>query len=97
MSKGKFVLLSIVMGLVGFAVASGIAGYIFDMMGDRHPHGPGPVLIAIIAMIYFAPVGALIGLVSSLILKDRSFKKVALILVICFVVLIAAVIGYFKR
>ena len=95
-SKGKFVFLGFILGLFGYAVAAAIAGYVFDMMGDRHPHGPGPVLVALIAMLYFAPIGAVIGLVSSMILKDRSLKKIWVILAVSFVLIIAALVAYVK-
>lgn len=96
MGKGKFVVLSTVFGLLGYAVVAAISGFIFDMMGNRHPHGPGPVLVAIIAAIYIAPLGALIGLIASLVMQNRSGKKMALILGVGYVVIIAALVLYVK-
>lgn len=96
MGKGKFVTLSTLTGLLGFALAAAVAGFIFDKLGDQHPHGPGPVLVAIIAAVYFAPVGAVTALIASLVMKERSFKKLSLVLAIAFVAVIAALVVYVK-
>ncbi|MBN8219657.1 MAG: hypothetical protein J0L53_01970 [Spirochaetes bacterium] len=96
MGKGKFVALSTLFGLLGFALAAAAAGFIFDKLGDQHPHGPGSVLVAIIAAIYLAPVGAVTALIASLVMKERSFKKLSLVLVLAFAAVIAALVVYVK-
>ncbi len=94
--KARFVFLSTGGGILFFAIAGFLTGFILGSTGNQHPHGPGALMIAIIGAIYLAPVGAVVGLIGSLVLKEASFKKMLLILAVCFIIIVVAAIAYVK-
>lgn len=96
MGKGKFVALSTLFGLLGFTLAAAVTAFIFDKLGDQHPHSPGPLLLAFIAAVYLAPLGAVTALIASLVMKERSFKKLSLVLALAFAAVLAALVIYVK-
>jgi hypothetical protein len=78
--KAKFVLKSSFIGLFSYAfVAVTIAFIIVTFLGSNHPHSMDEILYALIP-ISFAPAGFVIGLVSSLIIKEPKLKKIIVIL-----------------
>ena len=94
-SKTKYVLLSLLLGLFVFAAAGFLAGAYLGT-GPKHPHALGPVIIGAIIAAYTAPIGAIVGLISALVIKNRTWKKMLLILGIAFVLMVAGSILYVR-
>lgn len=94
-SKTKYVLLSLLLGLLVFAAAGFIAGAYIGS-GPKHPHAFGPVIIGAIIGMYTAPVGAVVGLVSALVIKNRTWKKMALVLGVAFILMTVGSLLYVR-
>lgn len=89
-----FVFLSALAGLLGFAVAGFAAGLVLGS-GPVQSHALSATIVGGLFALYFAPVGLLSGLVGSLVLRERSAKKMTLILVLCFLATAIASFAYF--
>jgi hypothetical protein len=92
--KADFVFLSSLIGFLSYALVAVIIAVIIVIFGSNHPHGMDRLLYFLLPIL-FAPVGLVIGLVSSLILKEPKLKKIIVILSISFGIIIITLITGF--
>lgn len=82
--KFKYVLLSSLLGAAIFAALAFIHVAIISSVGVSHPHAPPAILVGMIAAIYSAPVGLIIGLLIALF-TQKNYRRMLIYLVIAFV------------
>lgn len=74
-----------VFAVLGFAYVATISS-----VGVSHPHAPPAILVGVVAAIYSAPVGLLLGLILGA-MKQKSYKRLLVYIIIGFVLFAAFV------
>jgi hypothetical protein len=88
----KRIIVSSLLGAIIFAAGGVILPLGMGFFsGTQHPHGPSNFLMAFLAVIYFAPVGLLLGLIASLTFA-KNYRKLFRFLLIALPVCI--LLGY---
>ena len=93
--KLKHVLKSTLLGFILYGLAGFLTGFIIEtFFGSDHPHSL-PGILMMFFPLYMAPVGAVLGLISSLIVEQFS-KVVKILLIGLFLCLFGLVFFFFS-
>jgi hypothetical protein len=76
--KIKYLLYSSLIGLIVYAVIGELIAWLIVLFGNNHPHSMIEIILVLFPL-FGSPAGLIVGLITAMILKAATYKKILML------------------